>query len=964
MILGIKTNTFKRCYIDNRIKNNYALYILFLIQTMLWSQNQHEPQNWEKLVGPHVRVLYKANQQQDAFKIANTIEYIQQNNYQSIGYHSTPVDIVLRANTTNANGFVTYSPFRSEFFNTPPPTFNSLGTTDWLSTLAIHEYRHVQQFLNHKNGFTNFLHTLFGESGWAVGSILAIPNWYFEGDAVVMETALTESGRGRLPSFTSLQRALYKNNEIYSYAKIRNGSYKSLVPNQYPTGYQILNYYRNHYDASKLDDIARKAASYHFPFYGFSHYLKKQTGFGTKDLYKISALKNQKRWQKQRDSLQVTNYTHHTTSKQIAFYRFPQSINNEQLIVLKSSLRNIPAFYKIEASGKETKITHAAINNDAYFHYHQNKITYTSISNHPRYNLTDYNDVYLYNIITKKTKRLSHQKRYFSPSFNSTRSEIVVAEINQNKSKIILLNTSNGAIKKEISITGFISRPRFYNLENLIYVKQLNNKVAIFKTHRNHTTETQITPWTSHTIDNIFVDNNFVYYSASFNGIDNIYRSNLTNTSFTMQQITNASIGAYQPSVYNNTLYFTERTDKGTKVASTTINPTSLTYKEPVEMDWNHEKTLAFEKGSILNKIENQQYTTRNYTSVFEDLKFHDWAYTFSDQIISANVTATNLLNDFSLLASSEVYLNENNSFGFSTIASYKKWFPVFNLGIEYTRRDFDASLTTPDNNVLEGVTNFHQLSLTPSVTLPLSQTKGNYFNSLTLNVGYEYEKILDRTFTSNNSTELKLQNPFFGIFKSQLAFSSIRQKAIQHINSRGGFSSISTFEHAVQGIFEGSFFSNNHRLFLPGILQHHNSYLSLAYQRNTVNDGSQFVNLNADTFNYARGFEDIRTKTVHKVSYTYQLPLLYPDFGILGITYFKRIRAHLFADYSRLTLYNNTKTNQNSTGFEIVFDNTFFNISETEIGIGYRGSFLLSKDLLNPNTNYIGSLFISTTLF
>ncbi|MGY5351320.1 TolB family protein [Wenyingzhuangia sp. IMCC45533] len=942
------------------MKKKCLTYLFIFFQAVLWSQNQHEPQQWKEVVTPHTKVIYKENQEKDALKIANTIEYIQKHNYKSIGYHGEPIAIILRANTTQSNGFVTYSPFRSEFFNTPPPTFNDLGTTDWLSTLAIHEYRHVQQFLNHKSGFTSILYSLFGESGWAVGSILAIPNWYFEGDAVVMETALTESGRGRLPSFTSLQRALYQeNSELYSYAKIRNGSYKSLVPNQYPTGYQMLNYYRNHYDQNQLDDIARKASSYRFPFYSFSHFMKKETGLTTKKLYQISANSNKVRWQQQRDSLATSKYKSYIKpSETVAFYSFPQMMDNKKIVALKSTLSKIPAFYEIDTLGKEQKMTSAHINIDDYFEYEKNQIVYTGASYHPRYNYTDYNDVYIYNIATQLKKRLSYKKRYFSPSFNNDNSKVVVVDGNQSESRLVVLDSKDGSVLKEINLTGHISRPKFYKDDSFIYVKQEHHKVAIFLIDKN-LKEKQITLWTSHTINNLYVHQNKVYYSASFNGIDNIYQSALNTNKPNIYQITNVHIGAYQPSVANDTLYFTERTSKGTKISYTQITSTPFEHKEPVKMDWNNDKTVEFEKGSILNKIDSKSYATESYNSILGDLKFHDWSYGFNDQIISANVTATNLLNDFNLAAGTEVYLNENNSFGVATVASYKKWFPMISLGLEYKHRDYNDSINSNAGNI-----QFQQLSLNPSVTIPLSQINGNYSNNMTINVGYEYEKIFDRTFTDNNNNVTQLDSPFFGVLESTVSLSSLRQKARQHINTRAGFSSFLKFDQALNGIFKGHFFKTNNRIFLPGLISTHNSYLTANYQLNTVNDGFRYINLNADTFNYARGFETLINKKAFKLSYNYQLPLLYPDFGLWGITYFRRIRANLFADFSNITLYGNQKTEQDSTGFEIIFDNTFFSIGESEIGLGYRGSYLLSDDIQNPSHKYVSTFFISTTLF
>jgi len=68
-----------------------------------------------------------------------------------------------------------------------------LGSMDWLDILAVHEYRHVQQLSNTFNGLTKIGYFLAGEETWAGLSFLSIPEWYFEGDAVMAETAMSAS---------------------------------------------------------------------------------------------------------------------------------------------------------------------------------------------------------------------------------------------------------------------------------------------------------------------------------------------------------------------------------------------------------------------------------------------------------------------------------------------------------------------------------------------------------------------------------------------------------------------------------------------------------------------------------------------------------------------------------------------------------------------------------------------------
>jgi hypothetical protein len=87
------------------------------------------------------------------------------------------------------------------------------------------------------------------------------------------------------------------------------------------------------------------------------------------------------------------------------------------------------------------------------------------------------------------------------------------------------------------------------------------------------------------------------------------------------------------------------------------------------------------------------------------------------------------------------------------------------------------------------------------------------------------------------------------------------------------------------------------------------------------------------------------------KIAFNYHMPLFYPDFGIAGIVYFKRIRTNLFFDWSEA--YNQSPNKKeflgqyNSAGAELIFDLNFLNLSPN-FSIFVRYSHLLNERYLN----------------
>ncbi|MFK7809142.1 MAG: hypothetical protein AB8F74_15170, partial [Saprospiraceae bacterium] len=281
------------------MKNLYIIILLVLLQFNVEAQNfggHPLGLHWQILNSEAVRVIYPKGLEAQAQRIAAIINSMDKNNRISIGKKKRRFDLVLQNQTTNPNGYVSLAPFRSEFFSTPPQSNLFLGSMDWLDVLAIHEYRHVQQFTNGLRGLTLLGYVLAGEPLWAGFHFISVPNWYFEGDAVVAETALTNTGRGRAPFFSLEQRALAFAGKDYSYAKNRNGSFKDLLPNHYPLGYMMLTKARKDHGNEVTKNVHNHAAAYRGIIYPFARAMRKYTGMGTTKLYKEAWADKKEDW--------------------------------------------------------------------------------------------------------------------------------------------------------------------------------------------------------------------------------------------------------------------------------------------------------------------------------------------------------------------------------------------------------------------------------------------------------------------------------------------------------------------------------------------------------------------------------------------------------------------------------------------------------------------------------------------
>ena len=254
------------------MKRLISTVILFLAMfnsgTDIYSQQNPSGLKWKSIDTGTYEIIFPEEITPLGQRVANLMVHYEKYNYSSIKATPRGIPIVLINQYAEPNGFVSPAPFYSHWFTTP----SSFDSVEWFKGLAIHEGRHMVQMNKLTEGFGKGIwRFLLGDSGSAYFSGLYIPSWFMEGDAVVMETALTKGGRGRTPYFTLWQRGLELSDEKrYSYYKTYLGAYDALAPypDHYKLGYILSSYIRKHYGKSVWDRVLSDTGRY-FLFYKF-----------------------------------------------------------------------------------------------------------------------------------------------------------------------------------------------------------------------------------------------------------------------------------------------------------------------------------------------------------------------------------------------------------------------------------------------------------------------------------------------------------------------------------------------------------------------------------------------------------------------------------------------------------------------------------------------------------------------
>jgi len=911
-----------------------SIFFGFLLFTFYFSYAQEfggDPSSlkWKQVNTDTVRIIFPQGLDSVAKRIATITSREQQQYSNTLGNRLHKVSIVLHPETIFSNAFVALGPWRSEFFLTPQQNAFELSAMSWTDLLSVHEYRHVEQYSNFNVGGSHVMRILFGENGQAVANAAAIPDWFFEGDAVYNETMLSEQGRGRLPLFLNGYKSLYLQHRQYSYMKLRNGSFKDYVPDHYPLGYMLVAYGREKYGNDFWKDVTQDAARFHSLFYPMQHAVERNAHVSFDMFVKDAFAYYHQQWNDQ--TMSNLQFLDSTEKNNVVNEKYPYVIEDGSLITLHKSYRDIPKFRLRHADGSIEETGVRDISDDDYFSYNNGKIIYASFKPDMRWGNIEYSEIRLLDTRTKEEKKITSKTRYFSPDISHDGKMITAVELAaEGSSALALLNPDGVIIRRIENYKGHVySYPKFSPDDKNIYVCDRNEKgeMSILKESIEGGNSEEIIPYKSRIIGFPVVQGDTLFYTCSNNGRDEIWA--YINSENKNYRVASSSTGLYQGAIYQGKLITSAFTADGYRLAS--LQPGWQPVKNGDTLKSLY-VSKPFEKieNNLLSNISEREFAVTKYPKAFHPFNFHSWNPYFSDPDYSFILYGQNVLNTFL----NELYYTYNSDEHFHRVGYtgiYGGWYlqPLLDINQTWNRTRFlnaDTSL------------HWNETKLAAGFQLPLNLTGGKMYRSLNLSATYHIAAIqwqgLAKEFSSNSD---------FGYLQLRAGYSQFSQKAVQHIYPRWGQSlsvQYRTGGTAHQLLLKGNFY-------FPGFSKTHNMVINLAYQLRDTSGKYYFDN----NFPFSRGYTAVDYPRLWKVGANYHFPLCYPDWGFGNIVYFLRVRANLFYDFTRArSLRTGNQYNFASTGTEIFFDTKWWN--QEFISFGIRYSRLLNPDFKGLNSN------------
>ena len=919
---------------------------------------------WMKGSTPNVEVIYPKSASQIGH---TTLFYADRlNPYISYGYKLPALDLpfVIHPENMKSNGLVMWLPKRVEFLSSPSIDGYSMP---WLKQLVAHEYRHAAQYNNLNVGFVKALSYILGQQSSTIG-LIYMPLWMMEGDATLYETQSSSFGRGRQPRFTLEYRAMGNiTNKYRNSDKFFCGSYREFIPDHYQMGYQMVLY---------GNQLAGRQMANEMAAFGPRHpwniieglRMKKLFGFSSKQLFNKTFDHLTDFWAEQPLPQNSSQTLPTPRIKSYTTYKHPQSIADKGILLLKEDLDKPSRFVLLdEQTGHERRLCYTGdVSTRPIYDAANQRVWWTEYRRSTMFQERVRSTLCYMDIEKGRPRSIRNRHNILYPTPDDTNG-LAWIEYNHNGIYSFHYRRHDGAEQsKELPFGQEIHSLAWDNLTRTFYciitgdegmwIAEINSKYNI----RPLTRPAYIT------LSNLRAADGRLYYGSIASGRDEIHcydiaakrEYQLTTSRYGSFDAEPAPNGEILLTSYDSLGYHParQREDKiwqEVEYASTPKEVVNPPFEQWDVINLDTIKISQADTAAIASPLK-----VKRYHKGLNLFKFHSWAPLSYDPFalseegnISMNVGATvmtqNLLSSMQGFftygynaSEGSIWKGSLRYYGLgptislnATYGGSQNIYPIY----FYNTESHNFELPLPPNRG-------KYYSFGVDISFPLLFQRGYHTRQLVAAMGWDYSNGLVA-----NIGKLSFNNGISNI-------ATIGYKEGLHLTSFTiGFQDVVRQAHrdfappwgiAAQAAYAINPTNNSFsdllvlysKIFTPGFFAHNSLTLAMVYQTSIGGFQSQDA-LSALTFKSSmmllRGFNasQIENRNYTAASLNYQFPICYPDGGIPGILYFKRIRLNIGADVAR---YQRTALDQesgifyrwhniNSFGGDIIFDVNVF---------------------------------------
>lgn len=711
-----------------RIGKIITLVLIGLMGMSVSSYGQYytlgaDPANiqWMQLDGEHYKIIYPHQADSLARRYLYLFESTRTLNSATAHIDPDKVPIILHPYQVNSNATVVWAPKRVDVFTTPEAV--PLYPQNWDRSLALHEGRHVVQMTHFTKGFYRIVHYLAGEQSVALGIGMQPTGMLFEGDAVINETELSMSGRGRSADFLMYYRSAFHDKDYRDELNWRFVSYNRYTPGKYNYGYMVTAMARynsgNYYTSG---DIMQQKRWWFWRIFDVSHWAYRYaSGLTQKENWYKAVDVFDGIWEKDYrdhapyssfDSLLAVRHPHHYIN-----YTSVLPTVDGQFLSTKVSLQDSRHLIKIDASGKEHYLRPFSSTTSRIVSDNRGNYYFSEIVPDIRWEIKSSSIIRRYDENRGRITDLTKKTRMFNPTLTKDGNTLVAVEyppLTGSNTNIVFLNAATGEVKSRLGcpsgwqISEAVSRDGADDGE-IFALAVIGEGIAIMRYRDgqwSNVTEVQYSSMRNLSL----LDNGNLMFVSDLNGVSNVYEIDPSEETPKPVQRTSARFGTTTPTVQDGKLYYSDFDRRGYNPAVTSVDSLfskradfAERYIDPVA------DSIARQGARLGPKITAEQDSaflayadslpSKRYRKIFHGIHIHSWAPVYVDINRVMNLS----LEQIDRIAAPGVMVMSQNELGtLSAIAgySYRKGLHGGHLNINYSGLFpvFEANLDFNDN--------------------------------------------------------------------------------------------------------------------------------------------------------------------------------------------------------------------------------------------------------------------------
>ena len=555
----------------------------------------------------------------------------------SLQWGRTPV--ILHPFNPSSNGSVAWAPKRMDLYTHPEP-YGSIPLS-WTTQLTVHESRHVTQMqLAYRKPF-RWVNYLVGEMWPGAISALFTPPTLLEGDAVVAETALTASGRGRTGDFLNYYHLAFDNGDWRDWYKWVYGSFKKAGPDHYTVGYMTvagMRYFNDQptFTADYFDRVTRKP----LPVAALQRYIRHVSGQPFKKTWQGIMEGFHDIWTEEADARGPFMEMEQVTRKHAfaADYTDGSWVDNEYLAI-KSGKDLAPRLVRINLDGSEDDLGPFASSTSS-LNPGQHRLFWSETVPGVRWTL-DGESIIRSLERSGKRRDLTTKGRLYNPQPGPGGIAVVEYPV-EGGSNLVIIDEQDGHLILRVSAPAGVQLAEPAWVDDSLYGLGVDDRgFSIWRLDgRRWTCVLEPTP---QTIENLEGEGHVLDFVSDRNGVKELYRYDpATGKAW---QLTNSRYGGTDYFWHGDTLWFSSPTPEGSAIFKAKA-------PEPKEVDirevhkYRVAEKLAEQEKALLAKIPGQagndeQSLSRHgrpdlpsiavsapgrYHKALHLVKFHSWA--------------------------------------------------------------------------------------------------------------------------------------------------------------------------------------------------------------------------------------------------------------------------------------------------------------------------------------------------